>query len=206
MLSSVLHLVAISVDRYIAILHPLHYKLILNKKSLTIMLFFVEILSVFVATMPFYWTDPHWDGSICDVTIFPYEYSLYIITIPIALSALTMVILYARVFFVAWQQSKKIHLQTANCNKYQLKDIKAAKTLSLTVGCYLICWTPLLVYFGIMKCSDGLLHDKYNIGELLLLLAVSNSGLNFIIYAVMNAGFRSAFKKMRRCGTKQYTH
>lgn len=68
----------------------------------------------------------------------------------------------------------------------------------LVLGSFSICWMP----FVVVACAQTLpvvkLHNPIAY-RLTSSLAMSNSGINPLIYAWKNAGFRAAFVKLLRC-------
>ena len=93
--------------------------------------------------------------------------------------------------------SKKVSKMGKRNIKTQVKRIrmetKAAKTLSIVVGCFIVCWLPffsLYVYSGF----DGIVHPL--VFSLMFWLGYCNSLLNPFIYAAFSTDFRLAFKKI----------
>lgn len=68
----------------------------------------------------------------------------------------------------------------------------------LVLGSFSICWMP----FVVVACAQTLPVmplDNHIAYRLTSSLAMSNSGINPLIYAWKNAGFRAAFAKLLRC-------
>lgn len=55
--ASILNLIAIAVDRYIAILHPLHYSRYMSKKATRTLMVVAWILAVTVSVVPIFWNN-----------------------------------------------------------------------------------------------------------------------------------------------------
>lgn len=68
----------------------------------------------------------------------------------------------------------------------------------LVLGSFSICWMPFVVVACAQTLSYLSLHSPiaYRVTSS---LAMSNSGINPLIYAWKNAGFRAAFAKLLRC-------
>lgn len=109
-----------------------------------------------------------------------------------------MLACYMKMYKAARHQIKKIILTVHGSPKRFLlsKELKAAKTVAVVIGAFVVCWGPFfvlnLIYALCKKCSplpeESVLTAKW--------LHYVNSVLNPIIYACMNKEFRSAFKKL----------
>lgn len=73
-------------------------------------------------------------------------------------------------------------------------ETKAAKTLAIIVGCFILCWCPFFTMYLIRPfcndCIDPLLFS------ILFWLGYCNSALNPMIYALFSKDFRFAFKRI----------
>ncbi|KAG8189801.1 hypothetical protein JTE90_008112 [Oedothorax gibbosus] len=75
------------------------------------------------------------------------------------------------------------------------REKKAAKTLAIITGVFVVCWLP----FFVMALLLPLCHEcepNFPIFSIFLWLGYANSTLNPIIYTIFSPDFRSAFKKL----------
>lgn len=80
------------------------------------------------------------------------------------------------------------------------REQKAAKTLGIVVGVFIICWVPFFcanVLQGI--CHSDCVHGSTIVIPVFTWLGYINSGMNPIIYALSMRDFRRAFSKMIFC-------
>jgi len=77
------------------------------------------------------------------------------------------------------------------------REKKAAKTLAIVTGAFIICWLPFFVMALIAPLCQGCINEI--IFSFFLWLGYFNSTLNPIIYTVFSPEFRQAFKKLL-CG------
>ncbi|XP_035227370.1 5-hydroxytryptamine receptor 2A-like, partial [Stegodyphus dumicola] len=78
------------------------------------------------------------------------------------------------------------------------RERKAAKTLMIITGAFVICWLPFFVMALLMAvCSSC--EPNEHVFSVMLWLGYTNSLLNPVIYTIFSPDFRNAFKRML-CG------
>lgn len=83
------------------------------------------------------------------------------------------------------------------------RETKAAKTLAIIVGVFILCWLPFFTMYLVEAfCIDCIPPLVFSI---FFWLGYFNSALNPCIYALFSRDFRSAFKTLLTC-RKHYTH
>jgi 5-hydroxytryptamine receptor 1 len=79
------------------------------------------------------------------------------------------------------------------------RERKAAKTLAIITGAFVMCWLPFFILALLMPlCGDACTISDY-IMSFALWLGYFNSTLNPVIYTIFNPEFRQAFKRIL-CG------
>jgi uncharacterized membrane protein YgcG len=87
-------------------------------------------------------------------------------------------------------------------NHYHVSDHKAAVTLGIIMGVFLICWVPFFcVNIVAAFCKTCIPPIVFKI---LTWLGYSNSAFNPIIYSIFNLDFRLAFQKILTAKTRSY--
>lgn len=83
------------------------------------------------------------------------------------------------------------------------KERKAAKTLAIITGVFIICWLP----FFVLVFLQAVLNQPVSklLSSLFLWLGYVNSLLNPVIYTIFSPDFRSTFKRMLPCQRKSRT-
>lgn len=79
------------------------------------------------------------------------------------------------------------------------RERKAAKTLAIITGAFVVCWLPFFIMALVMPLCQDCVINEY-VSSFFLWLGYFNSTLNPIIYTVFSPEFRLAFTKMI-CGT-----
>ncbi|XP_066582342.1 tachykinin-like peptides receptor 99D [Prorops nasuta] len=207
--ASVFTLMAISIDRYMAIVNPLRPRM--GKRatlcvaiaiwfvgvmiSLPMLLLNTTITENFVngeVRIVCYsdWPDLTEDG----VSYYEYLYNVIFMILTYFLPIGSMTFTYARVGLELWG-SQSIGEATAR----QLENIRSkrrvVKMMIVVVVIFAVCWLPFHVYFIVTSYLPEITNEPY-IQEVYLgiyWLAMSNSMYNPIIYCWMNSRFRRGF-------------
>ncbi|XP_046467399.1 5-hydroxytryptamine receptor-like isoform X1 [Neodiprion pinetum] len=92
------------------------------------------------------------------------------------------------------------------------RERKAAKTLAIITGAFVVCWLPFFVVAILLPVCQTCYLSEYLL-DVFLWLGYFNSTLNPVIYTVFSPEFRNAFKKLlcrrrrsvgRRMGIRHY--
>ncbi|XP_034106282.1 tyramine/octopamine receptor [Drosophila nasuta] len=75
------------------------------------------------------------------------------------------------------------------------KERRAARTLGIIMGVFVICWLPFFLMYVILPfCQSCCPSDKFK--NFITWLGYINSGLNPVIYTIFNLDYRRAFKRL----------
>ncbi|GLV32704.1 Dopamine 1-like receptor 1 [Carabus blaptoides fortunei] len=94
------------------------------------------------------------------------------------------------------QRNKALHIQMHNhhSSPYHVSDHKAAITVGIIMGVFLICWVPFFCINIVAAFCKTCIPDITF--KILTWLGYSNSAFNPIIYSIFNTEFREAFKRI----------
>ena len=202
--SSLLSLLAVTVDRFLAIAYPLRYPVVMTRKKAISVLTFIWIVATFAALVygpilqrpPMYLPQyvycffkyPHPD----DV-----DFSILICFTVFVLSPfITTVILYSRLYCITKKHTKFMS-QFAPRGKEQVNNnLKFIKTFTLVILCFGVAWLPSVTLRFTNELSTIVIPAQFwLVAEILIL---SNSGINVFIYCWRNKDFKKAAKKTFR--------
>lgn len=118
----------------------------------------------------------------------------------VLLPLIIMLGIYLKIFTVARKQLRQIELKcvgNGDSHNHGLlqKEIRAAKSLSIIVGLFAVCWLPvhilncLTLLYGELKKPDAVMYVA-------IILSHANSAVNPIIYAYRIQDFRNTFRKI----------
>lgn len=122
-------------------------------------------------------------------------------SVPFVVCWVVICVLYFRIFQEA-RKARKQQRQIAPMSVGINTEIKAAKVLGIAISAFLLSLFPLVVYFSVISFSHQITQNLDIIDSIqlaLMTIALSNSCMNFIIYAWKNSQFRQAYKRLVRC-------
>nr|XP_018912590.1 PREDICTED: beta-3 adrenergic receptor-like [Bemisia tabaci]XP_018912591.1 PREDICTED: beta-3 adrenergic receptor-like [Bemisia tabaci]XP_018912592.1 PREDICTED: beta-3 adrenergic receptor-like [Bemisia tabaci] len=186
--SSVFSIVAIAVDRYSAVLSPLHYaNTISRRRSLAIILMSWSL--AILLSSPYVLFQ-------CAAPIFWQTHSMVLLIVGFTFPLMALVIIYSRMYTAAHRNSMRtrrhsvctevdsVH-RNSNATFSALlfrEEGRAVKTAFMVIASYLFCWTPYFVSSTIAKFHDRALVPE----ELVTLCILSSSPLNPFVYVFRN--------------------
>ncbi|XP_063963649.1 histamine H2 receptor-like [Lytechinus pictus] len=221
--ASILHLFAISIDRYIAISDPMNYRKRLDRRKAVITITIVWAVSISISFLPLHlgWNTD--SGEIQNFaqpekcylhanTYFALLDGLLLFYLPLTV----MCCLYFRVLNIARNQARKINSQTAHVSaqyngnakstsrevlkapkpRAGVDEHRATKMLGVIMGSFIICWVPYFTIFTFIPLCNCEVPQA--LSSVALWLGYLNSTLNPILYAALNREFRRAFRKLLR--------
>ncbi|KAK2814445.1 hypothetical protein Q5P01_000451 [Channa striata] len=196
--ASVINMVLISVDRYVAICDPLHYSTKITQMRVRICVLLCWTYS-FIYSFMFIFDSLKQPGRYnscygeCVINISGAADIVLGFILPIS----TIVVLYLRVFVVAVSQARAmrshitaVKMQSSVTVTVKKSELKAARTLGVVVAVFLMCYCP---YYCVSLSSSDLIIGSSS-EAFMSFLVYSNSCLNPLIYAFFYRWFRISVK------------
>ena len=196
--SSIVSFTAISVERFVAVKYPLRYSTMVTHKRCLIALCFVwgySIANALASRIPV--------GKFYDECVFFTNPYLYFSTFSsFLLPFFAMVVIYGWIYKVAKKQARQLNYSfrghSAETGRQIKLEFKAAKTLTLIIGAFVVSWIPLFLYIWIFHLYEETppFDDLHYIVEVARYL---NGLANPFIYVGINREFRhSTFKIFKK--------
>ena len=188
--ASIINLMAISFDRVLCIRNPLRYFDLMTSQRVIVIITGVWIYSTSMAIASF---------LLFTKRIFNLVVTMLCFCVPL----LVIITSYSIIFKVALRHIR--HMRATKQTQYPrshyrfLKELKAAKTIAVVVGAFVVCWLPFVTLNVIYSLCDPS-QDCPVVNPAVIMVTkwmhYGNSLLNPIIYTVMNREFRRAFKAL----------
>lgn len=199
--TSILHLMCMTIDRYVAICLPFRYHDLISRKNVGILLTLCWTLPA-VISFGLIFGKVHMIGieeyyscsSKCFLRVNAY-YAVICSAISFYIPSVFMLVWNFKIFLNVRIRTRQLReltdiaVQSKQREHFLLREVSVARTIALMLGCFLICWLP----FFLLTIIDPLVD--YSIGHIPWLIALwlgyANSTINPYLYYFRNRGHRS---------------
>ena len=214
--SSIMHLCAISIERFVVIRWPLRQHLLITKKRVVAVLINIWIASLLCSLFPYFGiVKMTFNTELLDCEIYwmeSPEMAVLLACVFFFFPFLLMSITYYFIFLEVKTQTRKISaLQVSQPDFAQARrkstaisrlritrilreELKAVKVIVVVIGLFFVLWVPIFAVTSIRAYRPDTVSGP--VQRLAFAMAYSNSSCNWIIYSIMNKELRKAFKKM----------
>ncbi|PIK58680.1 putative adenosine receptor A3-like [Apostichopus japonicus] len=205
---SVNHLVALTIDRFIAVTYPLKYPLIMTPRKVKRILCVVWILGVFVGVTPSLGSLNYPKQWVCGTanyqagTVMSILYS-YLQLLPSSVSCCLS--FYVRIFTVANKHMKEVsERRRAGMDETKVKRLEAKSRLNATVTSVLVvmaftvCWFPGSIKNVVEAFVEPSERIQFTYQTTAEYFGFFNSAVNPIIYASRYRKYRVTFHRIMR--------
>ena len=192
------NLCCVTLDRHIAIFHPLRYQSFLTKKRCYGAIALVWLMSVVLPCSRFIVMKSS------AMVLLWMSFMVVTVLIPVMIITFSSIL----ILKAAARQCKKFIIANNFCQdleaiKRSKKNYKVTKTVCIVVGLFLVCWLPCLVTSFVNYCTHCGLFCYYNTVWIYVeLTAFSSSGINPWVYCLRHKEFYKAltatFRPRRR--------
>ena len=198
--ASLLTLLLISIDRFMAVTHPIKHIWRSRKSSH----FYGVIIFIWVfcfAFVPLCLNTLNQKALnevvLCRIAVvLPYETDIAVSSVLIFMIVLNGV-LYSIIFY---RLNKRPFLSKA----LAMRTKKRTKLTLIVFAIYSLSWVPFFVCSIVPLVSPDLTQDALCIREYVIVLAYKNSSVNCILYGVMSNKFRTAFRQLFKKGNAPF--
>nr|XP_054764930.1 tyramine receptor 1-like [Lytechinus pictus] len=205
---TILHITVVAFDRFLAITSPFTYQQRMTNGRVACLIAGIWLITLVLSSTAFAWNNvPDFHDTACDLLYIQGKgYRVMIVMLIMIVPTTLMSYWYYRIYRVARSHRRRIaalervlESKVFARAKYATslkKDLKAAVTLMLVFGLFIIGWLPASLITIIDVLVPDVRLDEIYIYELICFkIAFSNSAINPIIYAARNRDFRRAFAR-----------
>ncbi|XP_077441536.1 adenosine A2a receptor b [Vanacampus margaritifer] len=223
--SSIFSLLAIAMDRYIAIKNPLRYTSLVTGQRAKGVIALCWLLSVGIGLTPMLGWNKGWNSTTVTSGSCPeglteclfeevvtMDYMIYFNFFGcVLLPLVVMLVVYAHIFMAARRQLrlmglKKVapapsHPEKMSSSSFRStlhKEVHAAKSLAIIVGLFAFCWLPVHIINCFNYMCDGCQRPHIWVLNIAIILSHANSVVNPFIYAYRIREFRQTFRRILR--------
>ncbi|KAG6929082.1 adenosine A2a receptor [Chelydra serpentina] len=227
--SSIFSLLAIAIDRIIAIRIPLRYNGLVTSSRAKGIIAICWVLSFIIGLTPMLGWNKCSQREAQDTnnslpsncsksmvaclfeTVVTMEYMVYYNFFACVLVPLLLMFgIYLKIFLAARRQLKQMENKMVHGERSRStlqKEVHAAKSLAIIVGLFAVCWLPLHIINCFTLFCPGCARPPLWLMYLAIILSHANSVVNPLIYAYRIREFRLTFRKILRqhiVGKKQF--
>ena len=213
--SSLVNLMALTVERFLAVVFPFHYLRWVTETSVKKVIAAVWGMLVVLTSLPVLGWNTWRAGNQCvAIHSFTYVYFVYFFLLPSLLGMIMMAVLNAVICTIAVSMRKVSphappQAPVSDASTPPGGNFKVTKMLLKVVGVFYMCWMP----YTILTIVSFTPPDSWKRGgvpewtqatfEFTKGLLMVNSAVNPLIYATSDARFRNAFKTLLRLKTRE---
>ena len=192
---SIISFTVISAERFVAVKYPLRYQTIVSRKRCLVALCFVWGYSIAISLAS---KIPVGEFDMGRCVFFTDGYIIFTTFASFLLPLLAMLLTYGWIYKVATYQARQINNSIPRVTNRTKREFKAAKTLTLIIGAFVVSWLPLFCYiwvFSLYKVQVAFSELHY----IVQIVRYLNGLVNPFIYVGINREFRrSTFKLLKR--------
>ncbi|XP_076361629.1 RYamide receptor-like [Tachypleus tridentatus] len=197
-------MIAISIDKYIAIIKPLRPRMTkLQAKLLIFLVWMVAIItplptavvSRLVTTKD---SDDYHCTEVWDPPAQRYYYGMALMTLQYFLPLLVLIFTYTRIAIVVWGKRTPGEAEDGRDQRMAASKRKMVKMMIMVVTVFTFCWLPLNTLI-VISDQDQTIWSYEHIQYIWFIchwLAMSHASYNPIIYCWMNSKFRNGFRQI----------
>ncbi|XP_050403879.1 neuropeptide receptor 15 [Patella vulgata] len=215
--ASVLTLVAICIERYIGIIHPIKAHILCNRRRIAVVIGLIWPLSCLAGAPTLIFNQilaghpDHTELKYC-MLHFPDNPDLYFVVFKyseFALFYMSPLVIQVTVYCIVSKQlftgSEKLHRRLTVLDENGLAKERSSeavqarkgvvKMLIMSVVVYFVSYSPHQVLFIYHSINPQYFHDNWTLRVFVMIIAYTNSAANPILYSIFSQNFRSSFQK-----------
>ncbi|XP_078268092.1 glucose-dependent insulinotropic receptor [Rhinoraja longicauda] len=211
--ASILTMVSVGFDRFLAIKVPLRYCQLMTDKIVALIIAGLWSIALLIGFLPviIQQLKPNKYDNICKLfSVINPNYVIVVFCACFIPASLIFVYFYSVILKIAYSHTRQI-LESERVSSSvspsccHIRDVKAVRTIGILVGCFMVAWAPFsiasIVQACCIKCQLHTLIEDY-----LWLLGLCNSLMNPLIYSYWQRDVRMQVCQMFCCVKFRISH
>lgn len=187
---SIFSLVAIAIERFLAIRFPVIHRQRIGTKAAGILIICSWAFGAIVGFVPLFGWNLGWSGVCAFVHVIDMDYMVYFNFFGFYMIPLIFLFMvYGYMFHVVRLKSSKADKKSVTALK---KESRAAKRIFVVLLLFASSWLPINILNSITLFTSKVYIELLTVA---ILLSHANSCMNPLVYALINSKFNAAFKK-----------
>ncbi|XP_012873058.1 PREDICTED: alpha-2A adrenergic receptor [Dipodomys ordii] len=189
--SSIVHLCAISLDRYWSITQAIEYNLKRTPRRIKAIIVTVWVISAVISFPPLISFEKKPDAQSSEPRCKINDQKWYVISSCIGsffAPCLIMILVYVRIYQIAKRRTR-----ASRWRGRQNREKRFTFVLAVVIGVFVVCWFPFFFTYTLTAVGCAVPGTLFNF---FFWFGYCNSSLNPVIYTIFNHDFRRAFKKI----------
>ncbi|XP_074415803.1 adenosine receptor A2a [Scleropages formosus] len=205
--SSIFSLLAVAVERYVAIFHPFQYQSLMTPRNAVLVILVTWTLAFLIGLVPLMgWHKTPPESEYCFfVFVVDMTYMVYFNFFACVLAPLlVMFVIYAQIFVTVKRQVRRIATERGRGETQDKwaanirREMKTATSLFLVLFLFTVCWIPLhIINCFLLLCPNCAVPLPLLLTA--IILSHANSAVNPFLYAYKMKAFRHTFKAIFLC-------
>jgi len=229
--ASILHIAAIAVDRFSAVIHPLHYENTMTPSTIRSIIIIIWFVAAAVSMPPYFAFLHSIKPQSCIITLWP-VFEAVIEVMMYSVNAVVIVLVYSKI----WSTAMRHRVQHEHFNAQQqqrpqqrnactggeaagddfdsqniadkwsrLRNLiwkhRGSRAVMVLLIMYVVLWFPYVLSRLLGIIVSGLSVTAMLLQTIGSLMGPASMAMNMFVYGIMNKEFRIAYKRILRVGT-----
>lgn len=197
--STILHLVIVTFERYVMIIHPMHYYRIVSKKRMAASVIIIWGFSLTASLIQLLWINLNQSKlTVTDERYIDKIYSYNCFVWLVALPSILLGVVYVRIFQALRYQLKKIrrqvsHITSSRRVRHKRGQKRAVTIFALMIFAFILGWFSYF-FSGILHDEDVEINIPPAVNITLLFFRFGTSLFNPLLYTLFKEDFKAALK------------
>ncbi|EDO49062.1 predicted protein, partial [Nematostella vectensis] len=193
--ASVLNLLAVSADRFIAVVFALRYESFVFPRVVKYSLVAIWGYSVGIGILIFFILVPPRD-EVYSFEMNPLLHG-YLLVGNVLAPFILMTTFYFKIYLIARGHAKRVGMKGKSVCDLIGRELRVAKALGIVIATFVLCWLPFEVINVMILLDEGVETCAVEVADTVFCwLAYLQTALNPVVFALTNSEFRRAFCRM----------